>query len=139
MQKIALVMAAFGFVAFAGVARADKAESSDKTDQSTTLTGKHKTTHTKKIDRADGSSLETKSVTTVPKNDDDRATTDKRADRADRRDDRADKRDADHGADVKTTDHTTLSGKREIKTTKKLDNADGSQTETTTTKTEPKR
>ena len=130
MRKLALVLSAFGLVAFAGVARADqKSENTEKTDSSTTLTGKHKVTHTKKVERADGSGVETKVETTSPKD-------------ADKRDDRAAPARHDHGdngADVETTEHTTLTGKKQVKTTKKVDHPDGSQTETTTTRTEPKR
>lgn len=138
MRKLALAVGAFGLLSFAGVARADqKTENTEKTDTTTTLTGKQKTTHTKKIERADGSSIETKSETTRPKNDRD----------AERRDDRAtnvrhDDAVADHDNDrvkVKTEEHTTLTGKKQLKTTKQVDNPDGSHTETTTTKTEPNR
>ncbi len=131
MRKLALVLSAFGFIAFAGVARADqKSENTDKTDTSTTMTGKRKTTHTKKIERADGSGVETTTETTMPKS----------ADKRDDRDATAVRRDEnkDHGAETKTEEHTTLGGKKQLKTTKKVDNGDGSQTETTTTKTEPK-
>ncbi len=132
MRNLALVLSAFGFIAFAGVARADqKTESTQKTDTSTTLSGKHKKTHVQKTERADGSSVETKTETTMPKD------TDKRDDEAVRA--RHDDNNAETGADTKTTEHTTLSGKKEMKTTKKVDNPDGSHTETTTTKTEPKR
>lgn len=132
MRNLALVLSAFGFIAFAGVAHADKTENSDKTDTSTTLTGKHKTTHVKKSERADGSSVETRTVTTTPKD-------------ADKRDDEAvrarhdDNMNSDNGAETKTTEHTTLTGKKETKSTRKVEHPDGSQTETTTTKVEPKR
>jgi hypothetical protein len=36
----------------------------------------------------------------------------------------------------KTEHHTTLTGKKQLKTTKKIDHADGTSTETTTTRTE---
>jgi hypothetical protein len=139
MRKLALVFGALGFIAFAGAARADqKTENTEKTDTSTTLTGKQKTTHTKKIERADGSAVETKTETTRPKSDvkreeirrDDNSAT------AVRHDDNA-AVDRDTGAQVKTEEHTTLTGKKQMKTTKKVDNADGSHTETTTTTTEP--
>jgi hypothetical protein len=146
MRKLALVFGALGFIAFAGVARADhKSENSEKTDTSTTLTGKQKTTHTKRVERADGSAVETKTETTRPKNDvkrDEAKRDDVRRDDNSatvvRHDDRA-AADHDNGAEVKTSEHTTLSGKKQLKTTKKVDNADGSHTETTTTKTEPDR
>ena len=129
MRKLALTLSAFGLLAFAGVARADqKTENTEKTDSSTTLTGKHKTTHTKKVERADGSGVETTTETTRPKNEvrrDDDAT--------------AVRNDEDNGkAEVKTSEHTTLTGKKQIKTVKKMHNADGSDTETTTTRTEAK-
>ena len=130
MRNLALVLSTFGFIAFAGVARADhKTENTDKTDSSTTLTGKHKVTRDKKMERADGSSFETKVETTRPKN-------------ADKRDDDralpARHDDGDNGAEVKTHEHTTLTGKKETKSTRKVQHPDGSQTETTTTKIEPK-
>ena len=141
MRKLALVFSALGFIAFAGVARADqKTENTDKTDTSTTLTGKKKTTHTKRVERADGSAVETKTETTRPKNEvrhDSDATVVRHDDGTVRHDDGT--VDHNNGAEVKTTEHTTLSGKKQIKTTKKMDNADGSHTETTTTKTEPDR
>lgn len=154
MRKLALIMSTFGFIAFAGMARADqKTESTDKTESGTTLGGKHKTTRKKTVERADGSSTETKVETTRPKADDrndvaDRRDTDKRDVRSD--DDKRDvrnvrdddtKRDVerhDNGLEQKTEHHTTLTGKKQTKTTKKVDNADGSQTETTTTTTEGK-
>ena len=149
MRKLALVLGALGFISFAGIARADhnSTENTDKTDTSTTLTGKQKTTHTKRVERADGSAVETKTETTRPKNDvkrDDAKRADVRRDEV-RRDENAatpvrhdDHATVDHdnGAEVKTTEHTTLTGKKQLKTTKKVDNADGSHTETTTTKTE---
>ena len=131
MRTLTLALAAFGLVALGGVARADhKIENSDTTDTSTTLSGKHKVTRDKKMERADGSSVETKVETTRPKNldkrDEDRAT--------------ARHEDSDNnGVDVKTSEHTTLTGKKQMKTTKKVENPDGTQTETTTTRTEPKR
>ena len=141
MRKLALILSTFGFVAFAGMARADqKTENTEKTDTSTTLTGKQKTTHTKKVERADGSSVETKTETTRPKSDvkrDEVRRDDTMPVRHDERVD-ADCRDNDTGAQVKTEEHTTLTGKKQVKTTKKMDNADGSHTETTTTRTEPK-
>jgi hypothetical protein len=146
MRKLALILSTFGFIAFAGMARADqKTENSDKTDTSTTLTGKQKTTRVKKVERADGSGVETKTETTRPKNDaakNDAAKNDVRRDDATpvRNDERADveRKDSDSGAQVKTEEHTTLGGKKQVKTTKKVDNADGSHTETTTTRTEAK-
>jgi hypothetical protein len=140
MRNLALVLSAFGFIAFAGMARADqKTENTEKTDTSTTLSGKHKVTHTKRMERADGSSVETKTETTRPKDADKRYddTADVRHDDA-RRDD-VRRNDNDNGAEVKTTEHTTLTGKKEMKTTKKVNHPDGSETETTTTKVEPKR
>ena len=129
MRTLALALSTFGFIAFAGMARADqKTENTEKTDSSTTLTGKKKTTHVKKVERADGSSIETKSETTRPKD-------------AVKRDDDvtpARHEDADSNEQVKTEEHTTLGGKKQVKTIKKVDNADGSHTETTTTRTEPK-
>jgi hypothetical protein len=150
MRNLALVLGALGFITFAGVARADqKAENTEKSDTSTTLTGKKKTTHDKRIERADGSAIETKTETTRPKNDvtrDEAKRDEAKRDEVRRDDDSAtaarhDDRDVNHdnGAEVKTTEHTTLSGKKQLKTTKKVDNADGSHTETTTTKTEPDR
>src|SRR6476620_10904537 len=136
MRKLALILSTFGFIAFAGMARADqKTENTEKTDTSTTLSGKQKTTHTKKIERADGSSVETKSETIRPKNEVKRD--DAMPVRHDERVD-ADRKVDDTGTQVKTEEHTTLTGKKQVKTTKKVDNADGSHTETTTTKTEPK-
>ena len=147
MRNLALVLSAFGFIAFAGMARADqKTENSDKTDTSTTLSGKHKTTRTKRVERADGSSVETKTETTRPKDadkrDDNSATAVRHDDDTAVRHDNARRDDNvrdDNGAEVKTSEHTTLTGKKEMKTTKKVKNPDGSETETTTTKTEPKR
>jgi hypothetical protein len=151
MRNLALVFGALGFITFAGVARADqKSENTEKTDTSTTLTGKQKTTHVKRIERADGSAVETKTETTRPKNDvkRDEAKRDEAKRDEVRRDDNSatevrhdDRADVNHdnGAEVKTTEHTTLTGKKQLKTTKKVDNADGSHTETTTTKTEPDR
>ena len=139
MRKLALVFGALGFIAFAGVARADqKTENTEKTDTSTTLSGKQKTKHVKRVERADGSTVETTTETTRPKNDvkRDEVRHDDNSATAVRHDDRADH---DNGAEVKTTEHTTLTGKKQYKTTKKVDNADGSHTETTTTKTEPDR
>jgi hypothetical protein len=138
MRKLALVFTAFGFIAFAGVAHADdqKTENTQKSDTSTTLTGKRKVTHSKKMVAPDGTTTETKSETTMPKNEDKRM------------DDRAERRDSDtmparhednNGQDQvqeKTEHHTTLTGKKQLKTTKKLDRADGTSTETTTTRTE---
>ncbi|MCA1663096.1 MAG: hypothetical protein LC659_02275, partial [Myxococcales bacterium] len=61
MRNLALVFGAVGFITFAGMAHADqKTENTDKTDTSTTLTGKQKTTHVKRVERADGSGVETK-------------------------------------------------------------------------------
>jgi hypothetical protein len=141
MRKLALILSTFGFVAFAGMARADqKTENTEKTDTSTTLTGKQKTTHTKKVERADGSAVETKTETTRPKSDvkrDEVRRDDTMPARHEERVD-ADRRDNDTGAQVKTEEHTTLTGKKQVKTTKKIDNADGSHTETTTTRTEAK-
>ncbi len=152
MRKLALIMSTFGFIAFAGLARADqKTENSEKVESGTTLGGKHKTTRTKTVERADGSSVESKTETTRPK-------TEERRDLADRRD--VEKRDMqkrdideskrdidenkrdvdtrrDNGVEEKTEHHTTLTGKKQTKTIKKMDNADGSHTETTTTTTEP--
>jgi|KBSMisStaDraftv2_1062788.scaffolds.fasta_scaffold1089720_1 hypothetical protein len=127
MRKLALALSTFGFIAFAGIAHADqKTENSDKTDTSTTLTGKKKTTHVKKVERADGSGIETKTETTMPKNEV-------------KRDEATPVRnDDDANAQVETKEHTTLTGKKQVKTTKKMDNADGSHTETTTTRTEAK-
>jgi len=141
MRNLALVLSAFGFIAFAGMARADqKTENTDKTDTSTTLSGKHKTTRTKRVERADGSSVETKTETTRPKDADKRDDNGATAVRHD--DDTAVRHDNardDNGAEVKTSEHTTLTGKKEMKTTKKVKNPDGSETETTTTKVAPKR
>lgn len=141
MRNLALVLSAFGFIAFAGIAHADqKSENTEKTDTSTTLSGKHKTTHTKKSERADGSSVETKTVTTSPKDVDKRDEMNTR-DEADKRDDSMRARhdeNNDNGVESKTTEHTTLTGKKEMKTTKKVQHPDGSETETTTTRTEPK-
>lgn len=128
MRKLALTLSALGLLAFSGAARADqKTENSEKTDSTTTLTGKHKTTRTKSIERADGSGVETKVETTTPKE-------------ADKRDNDAEpaRRD-DQKSDVteKTERHTTLGGKQQVKTTKKMEKADGTQAETTTTTTEP--
>jgi len=125
MRKLALVVGAFGLLSFAGIARADhqKTENSEKTETSTTLGGKHKTTRDKKIERADGSSVETKSETTRPKaSDRDAVDTDKRD---------------DMDSNVKTESKTTLTGKR--KTTRSYDAPDGTHTETTTTTTDPDR
>ncbi len=150
MRKLALIMASFGFIAFAGMARADqKSENTEKTESGTTLGGKHKTTKTRTVEHADGSSTETKVETTRPK--------ENKKDVADRRDVRddnkrdvrtddnrdvrdADKRDVrtDNGVEEKTEHHTTLTGKKQTKSVKKVDNADGSHTETTTTTTEGK-
>lgn len=138
MRKIALILSAFGFVAFAGAARADqKTEHSEKTETSTTLTGKQKTTKTKKIERADGSTTEVKTETVTPK-------TDKREVVEKRAGDRpvvTEKREVtpvrhDSEASEKTEQHTTLTGKKQTKSTKKIENADGSRVETTTTTTE---
>ena len=119
MRKLALALGMFGFIAFAGVAHADqKTENSDKTDTSTTLTGKHKSTHVKKVERADGSGIETKTETTRPKNEVKRDETN-RDEATPARDD------GDANAKVKTEEHTTLTGKKQIKTTKKMEGADG--------------
>jgi hypothetical protein len=138
MRNFALVLSAFGFIAFAGMARADqKTENTEKTDSTTTLTGKHKTTKTKKVERADGSSVETKTETVTPKTDADKRDV-RDSDATPVRHDEAVRSDGKADATVKSEEHTTLSGKKERKTTKKVDNADGSHTETTTTTTEPK-
>jgi hypothetical protein len=126
MRKLALVAAAFGTLAFVGVARADqKSETAEKSDTSTTLGGKVKTTKTKKVERADGSGMETKVETTRPK------ATDRDAVDPPRRE--------DSDATVKSEEKTTLTGKKEHKTTRKLDAPDGTHTESTTTVTEPDR
>ncbi len=133
MRKLALTLSALGFIAFAGIAHADqKTENTEKTDSSTTLGGKHKTTRTRKIERADGSTVDQKVETTTPKD------VDKRDD-IDRRDDTGNVRhDEKMGADEKVEHHTTLTGKKETKTTKKYQKPDGSEVESTTTVTEPK-
>jgi hypothetical protein len=122
MRKLALTLSALGLLAFTGVARADqKTENSDKTDSTTTLGGKHKTTRIKKVVRSDGSSFENKVETTTPKD--------------------ADKRDINEGKDEmneKTEHRSTLTGKEETTTTKKVEKPDGTQIESTTTTTEPK-
>jgi hypothetical protein len=141
MRKLALILSTFGFIAFAGMARADqKTENTEKTDTTTTLGGKHKTTKTKKVERADGSSVETKTETVTPKTDADKRDTTARDNTATPvRHDEAVRADGKTDATVKSEEHTTLTGKKEHKTTKKVENADGSHTETTTTTTEPKR
>ena len=126
MRNFALVAAAFGMLAFTGVSRADqKTENSEKTDTSTTLTGKTKTTKTKKVERADGSTMEQKVETTRPKPGD--------------RDAVEKARHEDTGDHVKTEEKTTLTGKKELKTTRKSVAPDGTETESTTTKTGPDR
>jgi hypothetical protein len=128
MRKLALTLSALGFVAFAGIANADqKTENIEKTDTGTTITGKHKATRTHKMENADGSGVETKTETVTPKN----------VDRADDRDTRAVRDDGNAQVTEKTEHHTTITGKKQVKSTKKVENADGSQTETTTTRTEP--
>ena len=130
MKTLALALSAFGLVALGGVARADqKTQNTEKTDSSTTLGGKHKITRDKKVERADGSSMETRVETTTPKDADKRD-----ADRATARHE-----DGDNGVNVKTSEHTTLTGKKQMKTTRKVEHPDGSETDTTTTRTEPKR
>jgi hypothetical protein len=132
MRKLALALGTFGFIAFAGMAHADqKTENLDKSDTSTTLTGKRKTTHVKKVERADGSSMETRSETIRPKNE-------VKRDEMNRDEATPVRDDGDANAKVKTEEHTTLTGKKQIKTTKDVKNADGSETETTTTRTMPK-
>lgn len=141
MRKLALIMSTFGFVAFAGMARADqKTENSVKTESGTTLGGKHKTTKTKTVENADGSSTEVKTETTRPKAEDRKDVADRDADRDTRNVRDENRRDSDvrhdNGVEEKTSHHTTLTGKKQSKTVKKVDNADGSHTETTTTTTE---
>jgi hypothetical protein len=132
MRKLALILSAFGFIAFAGLARADqKTENTEKTDTSTTLTGKQKTTKTKKIERADGTTTESKVETTRPKTDADKRDTTATPVRND------EAKPEVKNNETKTEEKTTLTGKKQIKTTKKVDNADGSHTESTTTTTEP--
>jgi hypothetical protein len=126
MRKLALVAAAFGMLAFVGTARADrKTENTEKTDSSTTITGKAKTTKNHKIERADGSTMEQKVETTRPKPGERQA-----VDRP------PDHKDQDQ---VKREEKTTLSGKKEMKTTRKTVAPDGTETESTTTTTGPDR
>ena len=126
MRKLALVAAAFGMFAFGATGRADqKTESSEKTDTSTTLTGKTKTTKNRKVERADGSTMEEKVETTRPKQGD--------------RDAVEKARHEDTADQVKTEEKTTLGGKRELKTTRKSVAPDGTETESTTTTTGPDR
>ena len=94
-------------------------------------------TKTKKVERADGSSVETKTETVTPKTDADKRDV-RDSDATPVRHDEAVRSDGKADATVKSEEHTTLTGKKEHKTTKKVDNADGSHTETTTTTTEPK-
>jgi hypothetical protein len=127
MRKLALVLSAFGFIAYSGIAHADdtnKAENAEKTDVSTTLSGKKKVTKTKKVMNADGSTTEVKSETTLPKRNDDGTA---------RRDDA----NRDTELDQKTEHKTTLGGKKQIKSTKKVQGSDGSETDTTRTTTMP--
>jgi hypothetical protein len=135
MRKLALIMTAFGFVAFAGVARADheKTENSVKTETGNTLGGKRKSATDKTVERADGSKVETKTETVYPKADD-RDTMERRD--IDKRDERDVKsvRDENGNTEEKVEHKTTLTGKKQTKTVKK--NADGSETTTTTTRTD---
>jgi hypothetical protein len=122
MRKLALTLSAFGFIAFAGLAHADDKtnENTEKTESSKTLTGKRKITHEKKVTGADGTTTEMNSETTLPKQDDNAA-----ADRS-----------GSSSASEKTEQKTTLGGKRQLKTSKKVDNADGTSSESTRTTTE---
>jgi hypothetical protein len=128
MRKLALVLSAFGFMAYAGIAHADdtnKAENTDKTDVSHTLSGKKKITKTKKTANADGSTTEMKSETTLPKQNDDGTT---------RRDENGTSE-----SNEKTEQKTTLGGKKQTKQVKDVKGADGRETETTRTTTAPDR
>jgi hypothetical protein len=125
MRKLALVLSAFGFIAYSGIAHADdKAETGEKTDVSTTLTGKKKITKTKKTVNADGSTTEMKSETTLPKRDDDGNV---------RRDDNS----GNSEFSEKSEHKTTLGGKKQTKTTRKVEGADGRESESTRTTTSP--
>jgi len=137
MKKLALILSAFGLVAFAGVSRADdvKSERSNKTETGTTISGKKKVTKTEKVTTPDGVTTETKSETVMPKAEEHKDIAEQRD--VEKRD--VEKRDTDEGATVKTEHHTTLTGKKETKKTKKVENADGSETTTTKTVTEPKK
>jgi hypothetical protein len=128
MRKLALVLSAFGFIAYAGIAHADdvnKSENIDKSDVSTTMTGKKKVTKHKKMMNADGSSTEVKSETTLPKRNDDGTVRD------------SDDNNGTTELNEKTEHKTTLGGKKQIKSTKKFEGADGRESETTRTTTLP--
>ena len=137
MRKIALATAALGFIALAGIASADEkvsTENSVKSESGTTITGKHKNIRTKKVVNADGTTTETKSETIAPKNE--------KRDMETRDNGVANTRgDDENKAQVneKTEEHTTLTGKKQMKSTKKVERPDGTTTETTTTTTEPKK
>jgi len=127
MRKLALIASALGLIAFSGIARADeKAEKSEKVETGTTLGGKPKTVKTKKIESSDGTVTESKTETVLPKSDE-------------RRDDSsaapARRDDSNMNSDMseKVEHKTTLTGKKQTKSTKKIHNPDGSETESTTT------
>jgi hypothetical protein len=125
MRKLALVLSAFGFIAYSGIAHADdKAENTEKTDVSHTLTGKKKITKTKKSVSPDGTTTEMKSETTLPKSDEQGV----------RRDDN---NSGSNEANEKVESKTTLGGKRQIKSTKEFKGADGRESESTRTTTSP--
>lgn len=136
MRKMALTLGALGFIAFAGLANADEkstsTENSVKTESGTTISGKHKNVKTKKMVNADGTTTETKSETIAPKSDKRDVETRDNGVAPARSDDKS-------NVDEKTEEHTTLTGKKQMKSTKKAERSDGTTTETTTTTTEPKK
>ncbi len=131
MRKLALVLSAFGFIAYSGIAHADdKAENTEKSDVSHTLTGKKKISKSKKSVSPDGTTTEMKSETTLPKSEEQGV----------RRDEQGVRRDDTTGsseASEKVESKTTLGGKRQIKSTKEFKGADGRESESTRTTTSP--
>jgi cytoskeletal protein RodZ len=133
MRKLALMFGALGFIAFTGLANADEktTENSVKTESSTTIGGKHKTVKTKKVVAADGTTTESKTEVVTPKTE----KSEKPVDSA--KPVRNDDKTRTSEVSEKTEDKTTLTGKHQIKTTKKVEKPDGTTVESTTTKTEP--
>ena len=126
MRTFATILSVFGFIAFAGLAHADeKTEKSVKTESGTTISGQKKTTKTEKVKSADGSSTETKTEVVAPKHDDAAKPGEAKREEI--------KPAGTAAVTEKTETGTTLTGNKKTTKTKKVENPDGSKTETKTT------
>jgi hypothetical protein len=135
MRKLALMFGALGFIAFSGLGNADektvKTEDTVKTESGTTIGGKHKVVKTRKTVAADGTTTDSKTEVVTPKSE--KRDVDNNAVKPVR-----DDKNVNSEVSEKTEEHTTLTGKKQIKSTKKVEKPDGTQVESTTTTTMPK-